>query len=67
MIAIEADVVIRPDVTERLFKNFDAALDFCRLVQPKQLSITTRWVTDGVNEVGRKEIVLQYVGSEGML
>lgn len=67
MIAIEDDSVIRPNIAVRVFKNLDAALDFCRFVQPTEMHIATRYVTDGIQEVGRKEVVLQYIGTDGMM
>lgn len=57
MIALETDLIQRPDVTVREFKNLDAALDFCKFVEPKELNI--RKIDAGY--------LLQYNGSEGML
>ncbi len=57
----------RPEVTERMFKNFDAALDFCRFIEPESLVID-RLYEGGINI--ESKIVgyrVQYMGSEGRL
>jgi len=49
-----------PMVHERMFKNLDAALDYCRFVGPDELAI--KRVFNGVEMVGWQ---LHFTGSEG--
>lgn len=49
-----------PAVAERMFKNLDAALDFCRFVQPDELAI--RKLFNGIEVIGWQ---LHFTGSDG--
>lgn len=49
-----------PFKREQLFKNLDAALDYCKFAQPKELHISNVQLSDG-----SFTWLLQFTGSEG--
>lgn len=49
-----------PFLREQLFANLDAALDYCKFAQPKELYISNVQISDG-----RFTWLLQFNGSEG--
>lgn len=57
--------VLRPNVKTQMFKNLDAALDYCRFVDPEQLTITRVYSSEMRDSPAGYQ--LAYTGSEGML
>jgi hypothetical protein len=53
--------VIRPNVTNRIFKNMDAALDFCKFAEPDEIHITKLYI-GGENGPEFSGVQLQYIG-----
>lgn len=57
--------VFTPNIKTKMFKNLDAALDYCRFAEPSSLAIETIYqgIANGVSEIVGYQ--LTYAGSKG--
>lgn len=64
-ISVATGEVFTPNIKTKMFKNLDAALDYCRFAEPTSLAIETLYhgISKGVSEIIGYQ--LTYTGSKG--